>query len=1050
MLGPVEDLLVHGHQDLPPSAKSQLELVSRSGSRLLRLVNTLLDFSRMEAGRMQATYQATDLAMFTMELAGVFRSATEKAGLELELKCPPLPEPVYVDRGMWEKIVLNLVSNAFKFTFAGKITVSLRKVRNEVELRVSDTGAGIPQEELGRVFERFHRIENTRSRTHEGSGIGLALVQELVKLHNGSIRVESVPGAGSTFYVTVPLGRDHLPADRIGGAGREEFITRGATTFVEEALRWLPDSTSEAPLHELSGPEQSGAEQTDASLLVSSESNRADGRPYVLVVDDNADMRQYLVRMLVERYVVRSAPDGHAALTAIRTDPPDLILTDVMMPHLDGFGLLRELRTDPNTKAIPVIVLSARAGEESRVEGMEQGADDYLIKPFSTRELLARVETHLQMARFRNESEEAALQKQHQLNIALEASNTGTFRWSPQTGEFLALDENFKKLFGFEATDTIRRRSEVMARVHPDDIVPVTAALDACAQGADFDLEYRVVLPDGKIRWLHDRARPLQDEQGNLSYVVGACSDVTRRKQFESEALSANAKFRAVFDQTTVFSGVLATDGTVLDANRLCLDACGYRADDVLGKPFWATPWWRGSQDVQEKIKAACAQAAQGAPFKAEFPFHWADGTERLVEFELHPIRDDHGRVIFLHPTGVDVSDLKRTQENYRTLADNISQFAWMANSSGWIYWFNRRWFEYTGTTVEQVQGWGWQKVLHPDHVDRVTEKIKHCFAEGAVWEDTFPLRGKGGEYRWFLSRAVPIKSAHGKITRWFGTNTDITELRSAQDALRESKEFTEEQVRARTRELELRNAEVIQQSEQLRELSHRMLQIQDDERRHVARELHDSAGQILTALGMNLAHVARMAQQSAPQLIDGLDETQQFVQQLSKEIRTMSYLLHPPLLDESGLPVALRWYAEGLAERSGLKITVNIPHDLGRFGRDMELMMFRLVQECLTNIHRHSGGDQADITVWSDGVYVGLDVRDNGKGIPPEKLASIQSQGGGVGIRGMRERIHPFQGTMEIESDGSGTQISFRLPIQKAEATEDAATPAAPVTASQ
>ncbi len=1040
MLGPVEDLLARSHMDLSPSTKSQLELVSRSGSRLLRLVNTLLDFSRMEAGRMQATYQATDLAAFTMDLAAAFRSATEKAGLALDLDCHPLPDPVYVDRGMWEKIVLNLVSNAFKFTFAGGINVALPKAGDNVELRVSDTGAGIPQEELGRVFDRFHRIENTRSRTHEGSGIGLALVQELVKLHGGSIHVESVLGEGSTFTVSVPLGKAHLPADRIGGEGLETLTTRGATPFVKEALRWLPDTDSDETLEERSPGIQA---DTEPSL-----NTGPDRRPCVLVVDDNADMRQYLTRMLAQRYEVRSAPDGQSALAAIRAAAPDLVLTDVMMPKLDGFGLLRELRADPTTKSVPVIVLSARAGEESRLEGMEQGADDYLIKPFSTRELLGRVQTHLQMARFRSESEEAALQKQHQLSIALEASNTGTFRWSPQTGEFLALDENFKTLFGFEETDTIRRRSEVMARVHPDDVALVTASLDACAQGADFDLEYRVILPDGKIRWLHDRARPLQDEQGNLSYVVGACSDVTRRKQFESEALSANAKFRAIFDQTTVFSGVLSTDGIVLDANRLCLDACGYQAAEVLGKPFWATPWWRGSQDIQEKIKTACLQAAQGARFKAEFPFHWADGTERLVEFELHPIRDDHGRVIFLHPTGVDISDLKRTQENYRTLADNISQFAWMANSSGWIYWFNRRWFEYTGTTLEEMQGWGWQKVLHPDHVERVTEKIKQCFAHGKVWEDTFPLRGKDGQYRWFLSRAVPIKNAHGKITRWFGTNTDITELRTAQDALRASKEFTEEQVRERTRELELRNVEVIQQSEQLRELSHRMLQLQDDERRHVARELHDSAGQILTALGLNLGQVASMAKQSAPQLIDGLNETQQFVQQLSKEIRTMSYLLHPPLLDESGLPVALRWYAEGLAERSGLKITVNIPDDLGRFGSEMELMMFRLVQECLTNIHRHSGGDQADITVWSDGVHVGLEIRDNGKGIPPEKLASIQSQGGGVGIRGMRERIHPFQGTMEIESDHSGTQISFRLPIHKAEATEDNATPAAQVPA--
>jgi len=179
----------------------------------------------------------------------------------------------------------------------------------------------------------------------------------------------------------------------------------------------------------------------------------------------------------------------------------------------------------------------------------------------------------------------------------------------------------------------------------------------------------------------------------------------------------------------------------------------------------------------------------------------------------------------------------------------------------------------------------------------------------------------------------------------------------------------------------------------------------------------------------MSLAHVAQLAEQKAPQLVGDLNDTQQFVQQLSQEIRTMSYLLHPPLLDESGLPVALRWYAQGLAERSGVRIEVNIPEDLGRFPHEMELMMFRLVQECLTNIHRHSGSETADITVWREDESVFLEVQDEGKGIPPERLASIQSQGGGVGIRGMRERIRRFRGNMEIDSNDSGTRITFRFP---------------------
>jgi len=398
MLGPVEDLLLRSHTDLSPSAAAQLEVVSRNGLRLLRLVNTLLDFSRIEAGRVRAAYQPTDLSAFTAELASVFRAAVERAGLKLTVDCPKLPEPVYVDRDMWEKIVLNLLSNAFKFTFEGEIAVSVRQDGAHAELRVRDTGTGISADEMPRLFERFHRVENARGRTHEGSGIGLALVQELVKLHGGSITATSVTGSGTTFVVRLPLGSAHLPPDQIGAnRALDSSMVTGAGTFVEEALRWLPEEDAEAASELPSRYE---------ALPVPAPGADAD-RPVVLVADDNGDMRQYIVRLLSEKYRVVAVPDGEAALAAAREQAPELVLTDVMMPRLDGFGLLAKLRGDPLTREVPVIMLSARAGEESRVEGMEAGVDDYLIKPFSARELLARVGAHLQMARIRREAAEA-------------------------------------------------------------------------------------------------------------------------------------------------------------------------------------------------------------------------------------------------------------------------------------------------------------------------------------------------------------------------------------------------------------------------------------------------------------------------------------------------------------------------------------------------------------------------------------------------------------------------------------------------------------------
>ena len=394
MLGPTEDALAREPAVL---AGVDLETVHRNQMRLLKLVNTLLDFSRIEAGRVEASFAATDLAALTADLASAFRSAIDRAGLAFEVSCPPLAEAVYVDREMWEKIVLNLLSNALKFTFEGSISVSLRSSdAGLVELRVADTGVGIPETEQPRVFERFHRVEGGRARTHEGSGIGLALVQDLVRLHGGDIAVSSRVGAGTTLTVRLPTGHAHLPPEQIADAPRAARAD-AARQFVAEALRWLPAEPLAAPPHDgRSGRAVAAPSGGDGAA------SAADGegaRARVLVADDNADMRDYLTRILSAQWQVEAVGDGRAALASVRAARPDLVLADVMMPEMNGFQLLRELRADPATRSMPVVLLSARAGEESRIEGLEAGADDYLVKPFSARELMARVAARLEIGR---------------------------------------------------------------------------------------------------------------------------------------------------------------------------------------------------------------------------------------------------------------------------------------------------------------------------------------------------------------------------------------------------------------------------------------------------------------------------------------------------------------------------------------------------------------------------------------------------------------------------------------------------------------------------
>jgi|SRR5579863_4565187 len=393
LLGPVEDGLADTKEPLPPAQRQRFELVHHNALRLLKLVNALLAFSRIEAGRMRARYEPTDLSRLTTQLASAFQSAMDKAGLRLIVECAVPSEPAYVDREMWEKIVLNLISNAFKFTFQGEIAVRLSEAERHFGLSVRDTGTGIPEDQRSHIFERFHRVEGAKSRTFEGTGIGLSLVHELVKLHGGTVSVESVLDQGSTFTVSIPKGKAHLPAEAVCSSDAAAPIEESwRTIYAEEAHHWLPqeeESSGRKPIRsDGSAPENDQEQPSQARILVA---------------DDNANLRTYVAGLLSPHYAVEAVVDGQAALQRARERPPDLILSDVMMPRLDGFGLLRELRSDSRTRTIPLILLSARAGEESAVEGLETGADDYLEKPFSARELLARVRTHLEIAQTRRE-----------------------------------------------------------------------------------------------------------------------------------------------------------------------------------------------------------------------------------------------------------------------------------------------------------------------------------------------------------------------------------------------------------------------------------------------------------------------------------------------------------------------------------------------------------------------------------------------------------------------------------------------------------------------
>jgi signal transduction histidine kinase len=403
MLGPLEDALGDAAEPPGPRQRARLELARDNALRMTKLVSTLLDFSRLEAGRMKARFAPVDLARCTADLAAMFRSAAERAGLRLTVDCPPASEPAWVDRELWDRIVPNLLSNALKFTLRGEIAVRLRETESRFVLEVADTGVGIPAEEIPRMFQRFHRVPSAGGRSNEGSGIGLNLVRELVTLHGGTVSVESTLGGGSTFRVEVPTGRAHLPAHALSEAPVESGRRPEVLAYAAEAAGWA-------------GAETTGTTSPDAPPPAPDGS-----RPRVLVVDDNADLRAYVAGLLSPWCEVELARDGREAIESIEARAPDLVVSDVMMPRLDGFGLVRELRARPSTAALPVILLSARAGEESAAQGLGVGADDYIVKPFAARELLARVRSHVELARTRR----AYVERLEAANRELDA-----FSWS--------------------------------------------------------------------------------------------------------------------------------------------------------------------------------------------------------------------------------------------------------------------------------------------------------------------------------------------------------------------------------------------------------------------------------------------------------------------------------------------------------------------------------------------------------------------------------------------------------------------------------------------
>jgi PAS domain S-box-containing protein len=1048
MLGPLEQALAA--DGLSVDSRQHLEVARRNSQRLLKLVNTLLDFSRIEAGRLQAHHEPLDLGALTAEIASVFRSTIESAGLTFTVDCPTFDEPVAVDREMWEKVVLNLLSNAFKFTLDGAIAIGVRREGAAAVLTVQDTGTGIAAGDLPHLFERFHRVRGAGGRSFEGSGIGLALVRELVNLHHGEVHVESELGKGSTFRVSIPAAAPAAIAPTWSvGMGRASQ----AEAMVAEASRWLPAGTH-------------AAEPGDAPAA----------RPRIVVADDNADMRDYVAGLLAASHRVEAVGDGIDALAAVRRDPPDLLLADVMMPRLDGFELLRTIRADPSLRRLPVIVVSARAGEDARVAGVEAGADDYLVKPFGARELLARVGAVLELARVRRTSEEqlaranrALADRVAELETLLAVIPVGigialdrecrTVQINPAFATTLGLrpDENASMTAPDGERPTGFRILDMDGRELPGDELPLQQA--ARHGRAVNDLELDIVHDDGRIVRLLEYASPLLDEQGEPRGAVGAFVDITDRRRAEvrdSFLVALDAALRASDDPATIMASACRLLGTRLDADR-----CAYADVEADGDRFTiphehvngeVTPslvgTWTvsafGEQAVRElqagrtlAVADIAAELGTTTAFTAvgiaativastlrdgrlvammavhsAVPRRWRVEEVELVTLAANRCWDSIARARAARV-------IEASERRYRIVADAMPQLVWTAGPDGVIDYYSARSRAYHGIEVGT-----WQPMVHPDDLVPTVAAWERALRDHTPYAFEHRLQMADGHYRWHLSRAEPVRLAVADDRpRWIGTATDVHELRETQERLR----VQEEQLR----DVDRRKDEFI--AILAHELRNPLAPLRTG--LDVLRLSHDAAGAVARVRPMMERQVTQMVR-----LIDDLLDVSRITSgkiQLQPEPTLVAQLVrdamegHRAALDAGRLTANVALPPE----------TVYVYADPARFVQILSNLLHNAIKftdpgGTITVIGIVTGSDR-------QARELRLSIADSGAGIPADALPHIfelfaqgHQPGGlgrvglGIGLALARRLAELHGGRLEATSDGPGRGATFTLTV--------------------
>ncbi|MBC7382430.1 MAG: PAS domain-containing protein [Bacteroidia bacterium] len=1029
MLSPLEELLNQKKNNFSESEKGNIETAHRNAMRLLKLVNTLLDFSRIESGRQQAIFSLVDIVALTKNLASNFRSVIEKADLKLIVKADSIIQPVYVDKQMWEKIVFNLLSNAFKYTLKGNIMVELSAENDFVVLKVKDTGVGIPVKELPKMFERFHRVQNVTGRTHEGTGIGLSLIKELVQMHHGSISVESELNKGSIFIVKIPLGKKHLDRHQISKAeNTSEEIS--SNIYVDEIETLIETDTKQKS--------KSPSSQEKSAL------------PTVLVVDDNADMREHISHVLLNHFNIITANNGMDALHKINETIPSLVLSDIMMPVMDGIGLLKEIKSNKATANIPVIFLTARAGEESRIEGLETGADDYLVKPFSAKELLSRIKAQIKIEKLRQSLEG------NMRNLFLEAPAAISVLRGPQH-EYELANEMYLQLIGNRKVlgKSIR---EVLPELEGQGYFEILD--NVYSTGEPFNGNELLAMLDkgnGKLEesYFNFVYQPAHNSEGEIDGILVHGVDVTEqvlaRKKIEESEFRYHNMIYTSLSLIAIFKG----EDMVIDiANDAILESWG-KGKNIIGKSLISIM----PEIVEQGFEKILLNVYKtGEPYYAyETPVTLIkNGKPELMHYtfvyqaQCNADGEIEGVAVIASEVTPQVElnkKIKASEEKFRLLVLQAPVAICILRGEDYlIEVVNEKMFEMWDRTLEQALNKPAFEVLPELREQGFKELLDTVYKTGERFvteELPINLKRNGKLENAFVKFVYePLREADGTISGVMALAHEITEQVVARKKVEENEKLLEQKVSQRTEQLNEKNIELQKMNKELEAFTY----ISSHDLQEPLRKIQTLAGRIIAN---EKEHLSENAKDYFNRMQDAATRMQTLIQDLlafsrvSTSERKFELTALNKIVDE-----VKEEFKEVLEEKNG-SISIGEVGEVNIIPFQFHQLFYNLISNALKFSKAHVPPRiiiKSKIVKGTNSPFNGkeachISVTDNGIGFDKQyaerifgvfqKLHGIDEYAGtGIGLAIVKKIVDNHNGIVTAESElGKGATFNIYLP---------------------